>query len=689
MDLLNTPLIKLPGVGPMAAEKLTKLKLFTLGDLLFHLPRHWDDFSNPVLIGEIKIGENNLVKGTIKQIKTQQTPRGRLLITKAIIIDKDGENLELVWFNRPFLANYLKPESEWLFWGLIDHGYQGKVLMSSPVFEKEEGIYAVYPETEGLNSKYLRKVLDSVLRKKRFVLTDFLPLEIRAKYNLITLDSALKKIHFPPSKDDIEKAKTRLAFDELFLLSLRFQLARKNLRSLESQRLVINKEKIVNFLRSLPFELTSDQKQAAKEILSDLASSSPMNRILQGEVGSGKTIVSLMAALTAAENSAQSAWLAPTEILAGQHYKNIVNLKNHDLKIGLLTSNKTKIEKDRLKKMIADNKIDLIIGTHAILQEDVKFNNLGLIIVDEQHRFGVEQRAKLRNANSSKTEAPHFLSMTATPIPRTLALSLYSDLDISTIKELPKKRKPIVTKIVPPAKRKLAYQFIRQQIEKGRQVFVICPLIEPKEKTENTDKKTLFPVIDERKAAVMEYDKLSKNIFPDLRIGLLHGKLKAADKEKVMADFRERKMDILVSTSVVEVGIDIPNASVVMIESAERFGLAQLHQFRGRVGRGEHQSYCLLFTSSGNPFENRRLKALVDSNDGFALAEKDLLIRGPGELVGRRQSGLPDLKMASLTDTILMKKAIEAAKIVLDNGMNNYPLLADQLKKYEHERHLE
>jgi ATP-dependent DNA helicase RecG len=517
----------------------------------------------------------------------------------------------------------------------------------------------------------------------------------------------LWQIHFPDSYKDAETAKKRFSFEELFNLSIfvlreRLKLAKENAAAIAADIELMKK-----FTESLPFKLTDAQRRCAWQILQDMEKPRPMNRLLEGDVGSGKTVVAAMAALNAVKGGCQAAFLAPTEILAKQHHKTVSSLlEKFDIKIGLITGKENfvgneKITRRELVKRAIEGKIDILIGTHAIIQDyypsttaktPVQFKNLALVVIDEQHRFGTEQRAKLCR---QKDFIPHLLSMTATPIPRTLSLTVYGDLDLSVIDELPKGRKKIITKIIQPKDKKSTYEFIRQQVKEGRQAFVICPRIEPPKVSEEDLERGLF---DERnlswmdvKAVKQEYEKLSKEIFPDLKIGMLHGKMKSQEKENIMWEFKEKVIDILVSTSVVEVGVDIPNASVMMIEGSEKFGLAQLHQFRGRVGRAEHQSYCFLFTDTPGFIVNRRLKALVNCDNGFELAEKDLAIRGPGDFTGQRQWGIPDLAMASLTDTILVSKARNDAKAILekDPELKKYPLLKEKIKEYKTRIHLE
>ncbi len=673
---INTSIQYLAGVGPKMAEKLKRLGIETVRDLLFYFPWRYDDFSHPQKISALRIGQDAIIKAKIAQIKKSRTFRKRINIIEARLVDRSGE-IKAIWFNQPFLMNVLKPGDEWLFAGRINFDFKNKTKnFSVTQYEKESSsgalILPVYSETEGLNSKYLRKINQPLIEDIDNLIEDFLPKEIAKEENLVNLEKALKDIHSPKNTKEIKKAKERLGFDELFLITLKMLIAKKELQKEKAPSMKIDNKILKSFVRKLPFKLTNAQRKSAWEIIKNLSRTIPMNRLLEGDVGSGKTVVAIMAVLVAAKNKYQTVWLAPTEILANQHYQNISKiLKEFKIKVGILTSaNKT-----------ADLKNDdLIIGTHAILQKNIHIPRLSLIIIDEQHRFGVKQRAHLRQ---KKDTIPHLLSMTATPIPRTLALALYGDLDLSIIDEMPLGRKKVTTKVIEPEERKEAYSFIYNQVKKGHQVFVICPLIEIKE----NHKINLFEA--DRKSAIEEYQKLSKNIFPDLKIGLMHGRLKSKEKDKVMKKFSKGNLDIMVSTAVVEVGIDVPNATVMMVESAERFGLAQLHQFRGRVGRSTHQSFCFLFAESWSEKTKKRLEAMVGCHNGFKLAEIDLKIRGPGELTGIRQAGLPDLKMATLQDTILIRKARKVAQKIVTDGIENYPKLADELSEFIKERHLE
>ncbi len=514
------------------------------------------------------------------------------------------------------------------------------------------GLIPIYPETEGLSSKWLRFIIKPVMAQLKNKIPSSLPGDIEKKYGFLPLQKALWQIHFPDSLELAEKARKRFSFEELFDLSLVVLRERMKLNNEKSFEIPVNLDLIKKFTDTLPFTLTDAQKKCAWQILQDMEKPRPMNRLLEGDVGSGKTVVATMAALNAFSAGYQTAFLAPTEILAKQHHKTVISLlKSFDVKIGLITGKENyidgeKITRKELVKKVADGQINVLISTLAIIQAyypstpdktPVQFKKLAWWVIDEQHRFGTEQRAQLCR---QKIFVPHLLSMTATPIPRTLSLTVYGDLDLSVIDEMPKGRKKIITKVIQPKNKNAAYDFIRQQVKEGRQVFVICPRIEPPKQNPEDIGKNLF---DERamswmdvKAVKQEFEKLSKETFPDLKIGMLHGKMKSKEKESIMQEFKEKMIDILVSTSVVEVGVDIPNATVMMIEGSEKFGLAQLHQFRGRVGRSEYQSYCFLFTDQEGIIFNRRLKALVDCDNGFELAEKDLEIRGPGDFTGQR-----------------------------------------------------
>jgi len=743
---LTTPIEEIPRIGPQYQKRLKRLGIKIVRDLFFHFPHRYEDFSNLIPISQAEEGGPFSVQGKITDIRVFRAFHRKMTLTQATVEDESGK-IKTLWFNQPYLINTLKKETFVCLAGKVK-GKKSARYFSNPAYEKipenykevefdlnhTGGLIPVYPETEGLSSKWLRFIVKPLLAKLKNQISDPLPVKITKKYNFLPFQKSLWQIHFPDSLKLAEEARKRFAFEELFFLSLFVLRERMKLNKERAVAVPLNLELIKEFTGNLPYKLTNAQKKSAWQILKDLEKSKPMNRLLEGDVGSGKTVVATMAALNVTKSGYQVAFMAPTEILAKQHFKTITNLlEKFNIKIGLITGqsslikatkNKGEITRKELLEKVKNKEIDILIGTHAIIQDTtpktksktpLQFNNLALVIIDEQHRFGVEQRAALCR---KKEIIPHLLSMTATPIPRTLSLTIYGDLDLSVIDELPKGRKKIITKIIQPKEKKEIYNFIRQQVKEGRQVFVICPRIEPSsasafadsasvaeptsaKEAASADKKAMEGqgfLLDERafswmevKAVKEEYQKLSKEIFPDLRIDMLHGKMKTEEKEKVMRNFKDKKIDILVSTSVVEVGVDIPNASVMMIEGSEKFGLAQLHQFRGRVGRSDFQSYCFLFADNPGIIYNRRLRALITCDNGFELAEKDLAIRGPGDFTGQRQWGIPDLAMASLTDTILVSKTRNDAKEILeeDPELKKHPLLKERLVELRQRIHLE
>jgi len=730
--VLETAIEKIPRISFAYQKKLKKLGIKTLRDLLFYFPRRYEDFSVITPIVEVKLNKMVCIKGKILKIKSRRTPVKKIILTEALIQD-ETEAIRAIWFNQPYLLKTLKEKNEVFLAGKVLLGDKG-VYLSNPSYEKISSraaaqssklalihtarLVPVYPETEGLSSRWLRYILRPLLIKLADKIPESLPLEIIKKEKLLPIQKAIWQIHFPDSKKLAQRARARFSFEELFLIEL--FILREKMKTGKSKGISIplNLAAVKKLVHSLPFKLTNAQRKCSWQILKDLQKPTPMSRLLQGDVGSGKTVVATIAALNTIEAGFRVALMAPTEILAKQHFEKISQmLKLFNSEIGLLTSKEGKISfkgktsritKEKILEKLKKNKgANFLIGTHALIQKRVKINKLALVILDEQHRFGVKQRAKLvaaqtnseeKNKSKPKAKVPHLLSMTATPIPRTLALTIYGDLDLSSIDELPKGRKKIITRIVPPEERKKAYEFIKKQIKKGRQAFVICPRIEPGAKEESGAEQARFSPIRTKitrwtdvKAVKEEYQKLAKEIFPDLKVEMLHGRMKAEKKEKIMKDFEEQKIDILVSTSVVEVGVDVPNASVIVIEGAEKFGLAQLHQFRGRVGRAKHQSYCFLFTDSNIPKTQQRLKALIDCENGFELAEKDLQIRGPGDFFGKKQWGIPDLAMSALKNLALVEKTRERASEILkkDPELKNYPLLRKKLKKFKGKIHLE
>ena len=712
---LSSPIWEIPRVGPQTQKQLKRLGIETIGELIFHFPHRYEDFSNLIPISQAEEGGPFCFQGRITDIRTFRAFRRKMMLTQATIEDETGK-IKALWFNQPYLINTLRKGTFVCLAGKVK-GKKSSKYLSNPAYEKipenykeidfdlnhTGGLIPIYPETEGLSSKWLRFIVKPLLTQLKNKIPDYLPEKISKKYDFLPFQKAIWQIHFPDSLELAEKAKKRFAFEELFELSLFVLRERMKLAKEKALAIPINVGLMQEFTASLPYRLTNAQKRSSWQILKDLEKPRPMNRLLEGDVGSGKTVVAAMAALNVVKKGYQVAFMAPTEILAKQHFKTINEvLKKFDLKVGLITGKESyckneKITRRELVEKVKKNKINILIGTHALIQDitpatkektPLQFNNLALVIIDEQHRFGVKQRAKLCR---QKEFIPHLLSMTATPIPRTLSLTIYGDLDLSVIDELPKGRKKIITKIIQPKEKKATYNFIREQIKKERQAFVICPRIEPpKVSAENLfDERTLSWM--DVKAVKQEYKKLAEEIFPDLKIGMLHGKMKSQEKENIMTEFKEKIIDILVSTSVVEVGVDIPNATVMMIEGSEKFGLAQLHQFRGRVGRSDFQSYCFLFVDTPGIVYNRRLRALITCDNGFELAEKDLAIRGPGDFTGQRQWGIPDLAMASLTDTILVSKARNEAKEILqkDPELKKFPFLRERLAGFRQKLHLE
>jgi len=685
---LNTDISELPRVGKILAKRLNKLGLNLVTDLLFYYPFRYDDFSQIIPVAKIKPDTETTIKGKVNIIANKRAWRRKMYITECLISDDTG-SIKAVWFNQPFITKILKQGDIAYFSGKAEQSSYGLQLVS-PAYEKIKKeqthtarMVPVYSLTENLTAKQIRYLIKLILLLAKH-LPEWIPDGILKKYQLISLNQAIREIHFPTNKNTLIQARQRLKFGELFLIQLKTESIRQKISLLKAPSLAFNQSLTKKFVNSLPFKLTVSQKETAWQILGDLGKTKPMNRLLEGDVGSGKTVVAAINILNAIDNGYQATLMAPTEILAQQHHQTILTLfKKFKIQVGLLTRTDKKLNgrKTTQKNIIghiAKGKVEVIIGTHAIIQQKISFKKLGLVIIDEQHRFGVDQRKLLKQKTEKKALVPHLLSMTATPIPRSLALTLYGDLDLSIIKELPSNRKKVFTKIVPPEKRNLSYNFIRQEVKNGRQIFVICPLIE------ESDKLGV-------KAAEAEYEKLKKDVFPDLSIGLLHGKLKAKEKEETMQAFTKNETNILVSTSVVEVGVDVPNASVMMIEGAERFGLAQLHQFRGRVGRAEHQSYCFVFTDSDSEKTIERLQVLVTAKNGFELAEKDLEFRGPGEIYGLKQSGFPDLKIATLTDLEIIQQTKQAAKSLFaqNPSLTDYPLLKQKLHTFSQNVHLE
>ncbi len=650
---LGAPITAIQGVGKRQAQRLARLGVRTIRDLLFLFPRRYDDYSRLKTINRLEYGEEVTIIAKVWDAGVKQSRKG-VSVFKAVLSDGTGF-IEATWFNQPYLAERIRQGSQIVVSGRVEE-YLGRPCFTSPEWEPPQQellhtgrLVPVYPLTEGIRSRWLRTVIKRTVDYWAPRLPDHLPPSVREAHGLMDLGTAIRQVHFPDDHERLQAARRRLAFDELFVFQLGLFRQQYRWRSVPGRQLPISDEALQAFILSLPFPLTGAQQRALAQIVADMRSPYPMNRLLQGDVGSGKTVVAATAMALTVGTGAQAAMMAPTEILAGQHFETLTRLfsamPGRPPTVRLLTGSVIGAEREEIYAGLADGSIDIVVGTHALIQEGVTFHDLALVVIDEQHRFGVRQRAALRQ----KGYNPHLLVMTATPIPRSLQLTVWGHLDVSIIDEMPPGRQPVATRLILPRERERAYAFLRSQVEKGRQAFIICPLVEESEKIE-------------AKAAVEEYERLRQQIFPGLRLGLLHGRMKSEEKEATMAAFARGELDILVATSVVEVGIDVPNATVMLIEGAERFGLAQLHQFRGRVGRGEHPSYCLLVSESASPEAMERLAAVEATTDGFVLAQKDLELRGPGEFLGTRQSGFPDLKTASLTDLRLLEEVREAAR---------------------------
>jgi ATP-dependent DNA helicase RecG len=665
---LRQPVSQLHGVGPRIGALLNKLGAYSIGDLLYLFPRRYDDYSAMKPINRLEYGEQVTVIGTVWEVRAQRNRQNQTVI-HAVVSDGTGK-IQVTWFNQPWLINKLKANLRIVLQGKVEK-FLGRLIFNNPDWEmlsldslRTGNIVPIYPLTQGLGSHRLRQMMRGVVEEWSPRLPDPLPLAVRERQNLVSLPEAIYQTHLPGSQEELLAARRRLVFDELFLLQLGMLGQKRQWQGDPARPCSPHSPLREQFIQQLPYSLTNAQQRVISEITADMAKDVPMNRLLQGDVGAGKTVVAAAAMLTAVSglgNGTQSALMAPTEILAEQHYQGLRQLLEPlGLQLTLLTGSLGTAAKRAAQEAIADGSAQLIIGTHALIQSEVSFANLGLAVIDEQHRFGVDQRAALRHKGPDGL-TPHLLVMSATPIPRTLALSLYGDLDFSALDEMPPGRQEIKTHWLRPRERERAYAFVRGQAQQGRQAYIICPLVEESDKIEAV-------------AAVEEHARLQTEIFPDLRLGLVHGKLPSAEKEATMRQFKNGELDVLVATSVIEVGVDVPNSTVMMIEGANRFGLAQLHQFRGRVGRGQHQSYCLLMADETTPEAEDRLTALEQTNDGFQLAEKDLELRGPGEFFGRRQSGLPELRLASLTDmTMLQLARQEAAQLIATDPNLDHP----------------
>ncbi|MBI2484189.1 ATP-dependent DNA helicase RecG [Candidatus Uhrbacteria bacterium] len=693
---IDLPVTSITSIGQVAEKELRKLGISTIRDLIFYYPYRFEDFTVRCAIGDLKAHSTVTIQGTVKLLENRRSWRTKRIVTEALISDETG-SVKALWFNQPFIVKNIAIGDVVSLSGRTSDNYYDLQLVS-PMYEKiipgREPVHTgrlvpVYSLTAKLHQKQFRNFIKRALLACAESLVDHLPANILAQEKLLPLPRALEAIHTPSEETEANMAKRRFAFDELFLLQLCNLVTRKNIARHPARSIEFHKKETNDFVSSLPFVLTKSQKQAAWEILRDMEKASPMNRLLEGDVGSGKTVVAALAILNAARSGYQCALMAPTEILAHQHFKTLASLfQKTPFRIALCASSNfqswdhasgftryaTKKERSILFEHIRSGQADVVIGTHALLEEKVRFENLAIAVIDEQHRFGVEQRKALCDKNADGT-MPHLLSMTATPIPRSLALTVYGDLDLTLIQGTPHGRKRIITKIVPQEYREWVYDFIKKEIVRGYQAFIICPLIDPSD------------VLGVR-SVTQEAKRLREGELSSVRLGILHGKMKSNEKEAVMRGVASGEIDVLLSTSVVEVGIDIPRATVVLIEGAERFGLAQLHQFRGRVGRSSRQSYCFLLPTESTKEDRARLKAVVASHDGFALAEKDLMLRGEGDVFGERQSGMSRLAFSSITDAELVKKTRLYAEHYLPR-LGEFPNLNKRVEILQRYSHLE
>lgn len=654
MNDLNKEIQFVKGIGPKRAEKLHKLNIFTLKDLIYYFPRQYEDRSKVKKINQLENEEKVTIKGVITRMDSYSPKKGMNIIR--MDMRDDTGYIKLSFFNQEYIKRAFKSGDSIVVFGKvkIENNFKEFVPIEIEHYSSKPQsnckIEPVYPLTYGLSNKELQGIIRSVLTKEEFKVKEYLPTYILEKYKLCGIDFAVRNIHSPSNKEALKIALYRLVFEEFLILQLGLFYFKNGVNESSGIEFKEN-EKLNDIIESLPFKLTKAQNRALSEITQDMTSSKVMNRLVQGDVGSGKTVVALLALASAVLNGYQGALMAPTEILASQHYDSFKEiLERFNIKSELLVGSLTKKQKEKVLEKVKNQEVDILIGTHALIEDKVEFKNLGIVITDEQHRFGVRQRGRLSN----KGDSPDILVMTATPIPRTLALILYGDLDISIIDELPPGRQPIETIAIEHKRRNEAYEnLVRSEVQKGRQVYVVCPLVEESEKIEAT-------------AASELVEELKREFFSDLRVGLLHGKMRPTEKDAIMDDFKNKKLDILVSTTVIEVGVNVPNATLMIIENAERFGLAQLHQLRGRVGRGNHKSYCILIYNSKTEVCKERMAIMEETTDGFKISQKDLEIRGPGEFFGTRQHGLPELKVANIFKHIkILKQAQLEARYII------------------------
>lgn len=646
----------LKGIGEKTEKLFYKAGIEKVNDLLRYYPRYYDIFEEPVLIRDLECDRTQAIKGTVVREVTVKRIRNLQVVT-GYLRDDRGDAIKATWFNSPYLKNKLTIGSTFIFRGFVKENYSSFSMEQPKIFgiteynRKKGEMQPVYPLVSGLTNNMVQKAVKQAL--KLVQTEEFLPDEIRSKYALEDLQQAVMDIHYPMDKNQLYNARKRLIFDEFFMFIYNIRNLKDKNIEIPNKHILKEPEEVRNLINNLPYELTNAQKRTWEEIKKDISSNKVMNRLIQGDVGSGKTIIAFFALITAALNGSQGAMMAPTEVLARQHYDNLIELINeHNINVKpvVLVGSMTAKEKRETYKVIESGEANIIIGTHALIQEKVNYNNLALVVTDEQHRFGVRQR----EAISEKGEHPHIMVMSATPIPRTLAIIMYGDLDISVIDELPANRLPIANCVVGTDYRPNAYDFMCKQIAQGRQVYVICPTVEYSEAVEGEN--------------VIEYAEKLKRIMPvSVNIEYLHGRMKPAEKNEIMDRFADNKIQILVSTTVVEVGVNVPNATVMMVENAERFGLAQLHQLRGRVGRGKYQSYCIFINGSGKKEASERLNILCKSNDGFLIANEDLKLRGPGDFFGVRQSGDFEFRLGDImNDAGILKQASEAVELILN-----------------------